>query len=64
MMKIHTMVAEDEQLAREELIYLLEREQDIKLLPSAETGEQLVELYKEYEPMLSFWMCICLVCGG
>lgn len=64
MMKIHTMVAEDEQLAREELIYLLEREQDIKLLPSAETGEQLVELYKEYEPDVIFWMCICLVCGG
>ncbi|GEN88800.1 LytTR family DNA-binding domain-containing protein [Oceanobacillus sp. FSL W8-0428] len=54
MMKIHTMVAEDEQLAREELIYLLEREQDIKLLPSAETGEQLVELYKEYEPDVIF----------
>ncbi|GGP10049.1 LytR/AlgR family response regulator transcription factor [Oceanobacillus neutriphilus] len=54
MMKIHTMVAEDEQLAREELIYLLEKEKDVKLLPSAETGEQLVKLYKEYEPDVIF----------
>ncbi|MBP2079242.1 LytR/AlgR family response regulator transcription factor [Oceanobacillus polygoni] len=53
-MKIHTMIAEDEQLAREELIYLLEKEQDVKLLPSAETGEQLVELYIEHEPDVIF----------
>lgn len=53
-MKIHTMIAEDEQLAREELIYLLEKEKDVKLLPSAETGEQLVELYKEHEPDVIF----------
>ncbi|WP_316244914.1 LytTR family DNA-binding domain-containing protein [Oceanobacillus jeddahense] len=54
MMKIHTMIAEDEQLAREELIYLLEKEKDVKLLPSAETGEQLIELYKENEPDVIF----------
>lgn len=53
-MKIHTMIAEDEQLAREELLYLLENEQDVKLLPSAETGEQLVELYVEHEPDVIF----------
>ena len=53
-MKIHTMIAEDEQLAREELIYLLEKEKDVKLLPSAETGEQLVEMYKEHEPDVIF----------
>lgn len=54
MMKIHTMIAEDEQLAQEELIYLLEKEKDVKLLPSAETGEQLIELYKEHEPDVIF----------
>ncbi|WP_152658118.1 LytTR family DNA-binding domain-containing protein [Oceanobacillus sp. CFH 90083] len=53
-MKIHTMIAEDEQLAREELIYLLEKEKDVKLLPSAETGEQLIELYKEHDPDVIF----------
>ncbi|GIO22121.1 LytTR family DNA-binding domain-containing protein [Oceanobacillus sp. J11TS1] len=53
-MKIHTMIAEDELLAREELIYLLDREKDVKLLPSAESGEQLVALYKEHEPDVIF----------
>lgn len=53
-MTIHAMIAEDEQLAREELIYLLEKEQDVKLLPSAETGEQLLELYMEHEPDVIF----------
>ncbi|WP_249872403.1 LytR/AlgR family response regulator transcription factor [Oceanobacillus saliphilus] len=53
-MKIHTMIAEDEQLAREELIYLLEKEQDVNLLPSAQTGEQLVDLYIEHEPDVIF----------
>ncbi|WP_187695420.1 LytR/AlgR family response regulator transcription factor [Oceanobacillus piezotolerans] len=53
-MKIYTMIAEDEQLAREELIYLLEKEPDVHLLPSAMTGEQLVELYVEHEPDVIF----------
>lgn len=53
-MRIHTMIAEDEQLAREELIYLLEKEEEVKLLPSAETGEQLIDLYMEHEPDVIF----------
>ncbi|MGJ9459670.1 LytR/AlgR family response regulator transcription factor [Oceanobacillus sp. CF4.6] len=53
-MKIHTMIAEDEQLAREELIYLLEKEKDVVLCSSAETGEQLIDLYIEQEPDVIF----------
>ncbi|AXI10269.1 response regulator [Oceanobacillus sp. 143] len=53
-MKIHVMIAEDEQLAREELIYLLEKEEDVSLCPSAENGEQLVKLYVEHEPEVIF----------
>lgn len=53
-MKIHVMIAEDEQLAKEELIYLLEREPNVTLSPSAETGEQLVSLYLEHEPDVIF----------
>ena len=53
-MKINVMVAEDEYLAREELLYLLGKEKDITLLPSAETGEQLVELYYEHRPDVIF----------
>lgn len=53
-MKIRALIAEDEYLAREELIYLIEKEEDILLCPSAETGEQLLELYFEYEPHVIF----------
>ena len=48
------MIAEDEFLAREELQYLLEKESDFTLLPSAESGEQLLELYFEYRPDVVF----------
>lgn len=55
MMKtIHAMIAEDEQLAREDMVYLLEKERDIVLCPSAETGHQLVELYVAHEPDVIF----------
>ncbi|ASK62487.1 DNA-binding response regulator [Virgibacillus phasianinus] len=54
MKSIHAMIAEDEQLAREELIYLLKREQDVTTCPSAETGEQLIELYLAHEPDVIF----------
>lgn len=53
-MTINVMVAEDEQMARKELIYLLEKEPDVHLCPSAETGTQLVELYKSYVPDIVF----------
>lgn len=48
------MIAEDEYLAREELIYLLKQEKNITLCPSAETGEQLLELYYYHEPDVIF----------
>lgn len=53
-MKINVMIAEDEQLAREELMYMLAKEKDIILCPSAETGEQLLELYFEHKPDVLF----------
>src|SRR5699024_12560567 len=53
-MSINIMIAEDEFLAREELQYLLEKEKDFTLLPSAESGEQLLELYFEYRPDVVF----------
>ncbi|MGM8213248.1 LytR/AlgR family response regulator transcription factor [Virgibacillus sp. W0430] len=53
-MSIQVMIAEDEHLAREELIYLLKQEEDLELCPSAETGEQLLELYFNYEPDVIF----------
>lgn len=49
-MNIRVMIAEDEMLAREELIYMLEKEKDIELCPSAETGDELLDLYFEHKP--------------
>ncbi|ALX49634.1 LytR/AlgR family response regulator transcription factor [Lentibacillus amyloliquefaciens] len=54
MRTIHAMIAEDEQLAREDMIYLLEKEPDVVLCPSAETGNQLVDLYVAHEPDVIF----------
>lgn len=53
-MKINVMIAEDEDLAREELIYMLEKEKDIQLCPSAGTGEELLQLYFEHKPDVIF----------
>ena len=49
-MKISVMIAEDEMLALEELVYMLEKEKDIELCPSAETGDELINLYFEHKP--------------
>ena len=49
-MKMRIMIAEDEYLAKDELIYMLEKEKDIELCPSAESGEELIELYFEHKP--------------
>jgi two-component system response regulator LytT len=48
------MIAEDERLAREELIYLLSKEPDVVVLPSATNGEELLELAQKYKPDVVF----------
>lgn len=51
---IRVMIAEDERMARKELLYLLNDEEGIIHTPHAETGEQLVELYAEHRPDVIF----------
>ncbi|RPF50064.1 LytR/AlgR family response regulator transcription factor [Aquisalibacillus elongatus] len=51
---INVLIAEDERLAREELVYLLEQEKDVTLCPSAENGDQLLTHYKEHSPDVLF----------
>lgn len=53
-MTIRVMVAEDERLVREELMYMLQQENDLLLCPSGESGEQLLELYEKYKPDVIF----------
>ena len=53
-MSIRAMIAEDELMARKELLYLLQEEEDVDILPHAETGEQLIELFMEYRPDVIF----------
>ena len=48
------MIAEDEMMARKELLYLLKDEKGVILTPHAETGEQLIELYSEHRPDVIF----------
>jgi two-component system response regulator LytT len=51
---IKVMIAEDERLAREELSYLLQQEEDLELLPSAVNGSELLELARAWEPQVVF----------
>ena len=53
-MNIRTMIAEDEMMARKELLYLLKDEKDIILTPHAENGEQLIQLNSLHQPDLIF----------
>jgi two-component system response regulator LytT len=54
MKPIKVMIAEDERLAREELSYLLQQEEDLELLPSASNGRELLELVRIWEPQVVF----------
>lgn len=49
-MKLRVMIAEDERLAREELIYLLSKEPEIVLLPSAASGVEALEIAQKHKP--------------
>jgi two-component system response regulator LytT len=44
------LIAEDERLAREELIYLLSKEPGIRLLPSATNGRELLDFFEQHGP--------------
>lgn len=53
-MSIRVMIVEDESLAREELVYLLQQEGDVFLCPDAKSGEELLVLYEKYRPDILF----------
>jgi two-component system LytT family response regulator/two-component system response regulator LytT len=51
---ISTVLVDDEQLARDELAYLLESFEDIEIIGSAHNGHQAVEMILDLEPDLVF----------
>jgi len=51
---ISTLVVDDEQLAREELSYLLESFPDVEITDTASNGLEAIELIGEHEPDLVF----------
>ena len=51
---IPTMVVDDEQLAREELAYLLKAHPEIEVVAQGQNGLEAVKLIREYEPDLLF----------
>jgi two-component system response regulator LytT len=48
------IIAEDERLAREELIYMLSRVPDVTLLPSTINGKELLGMIEMHEPDVVF----------
>lgn len=53
-MPIRVMIAEDERLAREELMYLLQQERDVELLPYSTNGRELLVMVEEHQPDVVF----------
>ena len=53
-MTISALIIDDEQLARDELAYLLERESDVDVVGQGANGIEAVELIEEYHPDLVF----------
>lgn len=51
---MRAMVAEDEPMARKELMYLLQDIHDIEICPYARTGTELVALYQKHKPDIIF----------
>ncbi|WP_424767455.1 LytR/AlgR family response regulator transcription factor [Paenibacillus sp. sgz302251] len=49
-MKLQVLIAEDERLAREELIYLLSKEPDVEVLQAAASGAEALALAKRLSP--------------
>src|SRR5690349_18844523 len=54
MMSLSTIIVDDEQLARDELAYLLQNVGDVNLIATGKNGVEAVSLIKEHSPDLVF----------
>ncbi len=53
-MSISALIIDDEQLARDELMYLLESVSDVDVVAQGENGIEAVDLIEEHHPDLVF----------
>ncbi len=54
---INTLVVDDEAPAREELIYILEKYENINIAGEASHGKEALELNEKLKPDLIFFRC-------
>lgn len=58
-MPLSAIIVDDEQLARDELSYLLKSVDDINVVAQGNNGIEAVNLIKEFSPICCFSMCRC-----
>lgn len=51
---IKVLVADDEKLARDAVRYLLKNQKDVDVIADAENGQQVLDLYHQYQPDIVF----------
>ena len=51
---IRVVIAEDEQLAQQELQYMLEEQGDIEIVSVASNGQEALALYAKHSPEVLF----------
>ena len=58
-MSLSAVIVDDEQLARDELAYLLKNADDVNVVAQGKNGLEAVNLIKEHNPIWFFWMSRC-----
>lgn len=59
--RLRTVVVDDEQLAREELCFLLGQVRGIDVVGQAGNGVEALRVIDEHTPISSCWTCRCRV---
>ena len=63
-MTLSALIIDDEQLARDELKYLLEEMGGVDVVAEGANGIEAVDLIEEHRPDLVFWTCRCRAWTG
>ena len=57
-MSLSAVIVDDEQLARDELAFLLKNDSDVNVVAQGKNGLEAVNLIKEHNPDLVFLDCL------